>query len=369
MKRWRNFTLLIAIVVLLTGCFGGGSGGGVTDKPGGIKGQVFDRNGDKPIQGINVEVFHNRTNRIFNVKTNNQGIFEFKNLAPGSYTLTIQDADYKFYNDTNVTVNPERITTLLGDYAIRLEPRGSQPGSGLGHYIVIGADQYSNSNKPLEGVRADANRVYQALAEDNRLADFKTLLTTDRLADGQPTKRNIEKAITDAVRKANKNGIDSYLVIYFAGHASKDVLWPANVNPEGDFRNAITDGELELWLRGFPGDVTLILDVSYSGSMADRDPLYPEELAFTNKRYTILGASQKDQEAYFDPILDGGVFTHFLLEGISDLHYQGDITAFDLFDYVDDAMRNYNLELDENEKQFPFLEQGKAGNSVIYRRY
>lgn len=366
MKRWRNFTLLIAIVVLLTGCFGGG----VTDKPGGIKGQVFDRNGDKPIRGINVEVFHNRTNRLFNVKTNNQGIFEFKNLAPGSYTLTIQDADYKFYNDTNVTVNPERITTLLRDYAIRLEPRGSQPGSGLGYYIVIGADQYSNSNKPLEGVRSDANRVYQALAEDNRLADSKTLLTADRLADDQPTKGNIEKAITDAVRKANKDGIDSYLVIYFAGIGDEDVLWPMGTDPDNDsFNKAITDGELELWLRNFPGDVTLIFDTSFAGSMADNDPLYPESLAFANKHYTILGASQRDQRAYYDPAFGGGVFTHFLLEGIKNLRFKGDITAIELYDYVYDEMRIYNQAYDEDKKQFPIFEEGLAGNSVIYRRY
>lgn len=302
--------------------------------------------GYEPAVGVTVRVAGRST------KTNYEGRFYFMDIAPGGYTLTADGGPLRFAVERQVYVRANTITWL--------GQGGTAPiYGGIGYYIVIGIDKYSSDVEPLPGPRDDALAVYDALFRENRLAGLGRLLIRNGGSGTlAPTKQNIWNSIQDAVDMADS--ADDYLVIYFSGRSGQDHL----VDPSGTW---ITDGELESWVRNFPGNVTLILDGSESATMADGQVL---PMAFRkNVKYTVLAGAQAGQDAWHDLYLGNGknsVFTHFLLQGIknknADSNGDGDITARELYLYTKREMLDYS-----GSVQVPDIFEGYYGDSVIYR--
>lgn len=94
-----------------------------------------------------------------------------------------------------------------------------------------------------------------------------------RLVDSQATKNAIKNQIQTYVSKAQSTA--DHLIIYFSGFSGADYLSPYDDTGLGLSKKSITDAELESWLRDFPGYVTIIIDGSYSETMADGNPLSP----------------------------------------------------------------------------------------------
>ncbi len=292
-------------------------------------------------------------------KTSSSGRFYFTNVPAGSYGLTVSHSSLRFRIEKNVYVVANDVT-WVGDYGT------DYVVGGIGYYVVIGIDQYPGETR-LAGPRDDALAVYNELFGRNKLAGLGRLLIRDGGAGTiAPTRANIEASIREAVTLAESS--NDYLVIYFSGRTGQDFLRPSD-----DIRGEkwITDGQLEGWVRGFPGHVTLIIDGADSQSMAD-GIILPQ--AFRQNGYTVLASAKKGQEAWQDPYLGNGklsVFTHFLVEGITTRRADtrsvyGDITAYELFKYTEAEMALYD-QTHTRARQVPHLHEGMYGDTVIYR--
>ncbi len=320
-----------------------------------LSSQATPPRGYEPLQGAEVSLGSQFAT------TNAQGRFFFTDLDPGFYTLSVTHKSLRFPIRKQVDVY-RGTTTWLGDY-------GKEPlFGGIGYYVVIGVDKYPEDTDPLPGPRDDAIAVYDELFRKNKLAGLGRLLIRDGGSNTlAPTRENIQLSIEEAVRLAEN--ITDYLVIYFSGRTGLDFLRPNN-DIKGE--NWITDVELESWVSDFPGHVTLIVDGGESASMADGTPLQPQ--ALQKMRYTVLASAMKGQSAWHDINLGDGklsVFTHYLVEGIATKNADqkapyGDITARELFEYVDHKMDEYD-QTHHRPIQVPDFHEGYDGDTVIFR--
>lgn len=284
--------------------------------------------------------------------TNLEGMFHVMGLDPGTYTLTVTSPSLRFTIERpNVRVYAGQKTILSGSGALY---------GGIGYYLAIGISDYPGELR-IPGSVQNAERVYDSLFDNNLLAGFGELLT-----NRSATKSGIKAAIDRAIREAQSE--DDYLVIYFSGLSGKDYLSPSD-DPGGDWSKVITDTELEGWVRGFPGSVTLIIDGSESSTMADGDPFQP--FAFRKPEYTVITAAGPKQGVFYEPSLGSSVFTHFLIKGISgwyppaDANRDGEVTAWELFQYIEVQMDNYFR--GDPDQHYPVYYGPDYRNSVIFR--
>ncbi|NLY10674.1 MAG: hypothetical protein GX020_03135 [Firmicutes bacterium] len=292
----------------------------------------------------------------YSAKTDYRGRFVFYDLPVGPKELTI--THFQLRDPIHRTVNIKKGLNYVADqYA------------GVGFYIYIGIDEYLHDlDLPRINAAKNANEMQQALAS-GVLKGFDRILTNH-----QATKANIKAAIDDARRLA---GPEDYLVIYFSGRVFNDptigldYLVPFDGRDYGSKpdKTLITDGELEGWLRNFPGDVTVILDVDYSGSFIDGIVTYApqsiEPLALRRSGYTVITSTQNDERNVYEP---GSPFTRFVVEGLStrkaDSNWDREITAYELYNYVSNRMKSYfQGDLDAHTPKF----HSYTPNTVILR--
>ncbi|HPT83159.1 MAG TPA: carboxypeptidase regulatory-like domain-containing protein [Limnochordia bacterium] len=362
------------IITLLAGCSVGIT---IPGEPGEVVGKVLIRQGSmldlqaedvllaatnedpygfEPLPYAEVEIVGART--WDTKRTNAEGHYRFGGLPPGTYTITVRHEALRF------EVKREKVRVYSGR-------RTEVPSihTGIGHYIVIGIDRYQDGTTSDGAVEA-AEAVFNKLFRQNRLAGMGRLLLNNRRDVNRgiypARKSEIKAAVEEAIRMASSEA--DYLVIYFAGVAKMDYLRPWDAS--GQYGNIITDGELESWVKGFPGNVTLIIDGSYAGSWAD-DPIL-EPLAFRKSRYTLLGAAQWNEVASYDWVWGQRVFTYFLLQGLEDGNADlrrpyGEITASELYDYIYEEMWYYFDAFTEPDSHEPAFHEGEFGDTVIFR--
>ena len=277
------------------------------------------------------------------------GYFHIDGLSPGTYTLTASGPSLRFdIIRENVRVYANQTTRFTGTSSLV---------GGIGYYIVIGIDDYPGQ-AIIPGTVANAEKVYGTLFDQNRLAGMGEKLIN-------ATKAEIKASIARAVKESTSE--DDYLVIYFSGRSGKDYLSPSD-DDQKDWSRAITDSELEEWVRPFKGSVTLIIDGRESNSMADGEIFKPQ--AFRKPYYTVISAAGPNQGVFYDPNLKSSVFTHFLVKGLSgtypaDLYRDGDITAYELFQYVYVEMDDYLW--GDPDRHLPTYWGPDYRDSVIFR--
>ena len=347
-KRYKYLIFLVLVAIVLTGCTSGGGGGGGTPGVGGIAAYVRFSPSGEPVPGAYVEVVSSYGAKLGDGRTRGDGYFEISNIRAGTHTLIVEHPDITYRTDS-------QSVTIPSNGVNRKEvivPRSSKPVvDGKGYYVVIGVDYPEGPSRTSP--RADARAVYEDLFHSNQLAGMGRLLVRNG-GEGtrEPTKTNIKNSIDEAIELAD--GRDDYLVIYFSGDSGRNYL----KDRDGRW---ITDGELEGWVRKFPGPVTLVFDGNESFSMVDGEVL-PQ--AFKKWDYTVLGGSLHKQDSGATEWSDFSWFTYHLLEGIrwreADYNRDGDITASELFDYI-------ALAMGVDSSQTPFLKPGNYANSVIYR--
>lgn len=307
-----------------------------------------------PVRQAQVFARNASTGKLTARNTDYNGHFHFGDLRPGTYTISVNGGSLWF----DVVEPNVEVTGFGTDWLVR------GTSGGRGYYVVIGIENYKDY-EPVPGPRKDAEDVYDTLVMDNGLASYGSLLINE-----EATKKNIEKAVSKAVAAARRtNNYNDYLVIYFAGISGKDYLSPWDDN-DSDWRNAITDGELERWVRDFPGSVTLILDGAESATMADRNVLYPTAFEKPGKRYTVLAGAQEGELVNYDPDLRNSVFTYYLLEGIRTRGadrdpWDGNITAWELFNYTAEQMEYYYP--GAADAHVPSFYAGIVEDTAIYR--
>lgn len=87
MKKFVNFVALVCCVLLCGEVVLAQSGSAS------LTGRVADQNG-AIIPGANVSVVNNGTNIVSSAHTNDAGVYSFPSLAPGSYTLTVEQSGF-----------------------------------------------------------------------------------------------------------------------------------------------------------------------------------------------------------------------------------------------------------------------------------
>lgn len=176
--------------------------------------------------------------------------------------------------------------------------------------LVVGANHGLEEETPLRFAEEDADRMARVLGSVGDVrADRIVLLRSTSAAD-------VEGAL-DALqnRIASLGETDSVLVVYYSGHAGSDAL---HLNGTRLGLKPLRE-QLE---RG-PSDVSvLIVDACQSGALTRKgvEPAAPfamsNEASFDSEGIAILTSSAVGEDAAESDLLQGGVFTHHLVNGL-----------------------------------------------------
>ena len=372
MRRFGSFLVVLLIASVLAGC---------TITPiielGAVRGYVYIRKGswaqsedgseviisaqkvpppgyDYLVNAI-VHVSNDRTGMSNHTTTEYDGYFAVYDLDPGRSTLTVSH-NRDLYGDLRLPI------TVIGGQFQWLDDiltTGRYQDQSKTYYVIIGIENYKYRDS-VPGPLEDSWRMHSMLnSSGNRLSHEGR-----RLTDASATKSAIRSAIQSYVNKGKSSS--DHLIIYFSGISGIDFLSPYD-DAGLTWNTAITDGELETWVKPFPGKVTLIIDGSHSATMADGSVLWPQ--AFKKYRYTVLTGAQKNEPVNYDKFLGGSVFTHFLWEGLkngkADANNDGEITTRELYNYTWGAMDSYYW--GAPDKHTPFMYAGDHADTAIYK--
>ncbi len=123
-------------------------------KPGNISGRVVDIENGEPIIGANVLI----ENTNIGSATDLDGIFEIRNVAPGSYNLQVSYISYATVKIENLKVEEEKTTIInvaLKSKSIELSEEVVVVGEKSNSYEAALLNQRKNSNQISDGISAE----------------------------------------------------------------------------------------------------------------------------------------------------------------------------------------------------------------------
>lgn len=305
--------------------------------------QPLDASGYYPLPDAKIRI--SGDNRQW--KTDHSGYFSAKNVQTGYKKITVDHPFLRERFEKGVLVKKGE-TRSVGSFL-----------GGVGYYLIIGIENYLYLDEAFGAVE-DAREVDRVF-NTSELGGYTKLLL-----DRNATKIGIRNAIGNITRHAIE---EDYLVLYFAGRMGEDFLSPYD-DSGSSWESVIKDSELESWLSAFPGDVTVILDGTESATFADGE-VWPQ--ALKKPKYTVLTSAKRDQAAIVHPNSLHGLFTHYLIEGLSEELYwvdqnrDGIITAKEIFYYIEDAMEDFLLGKYDYPDQQPDLWLGGGRDTVLFR--
>lgn len=293
-----------------------------------------------PLTGARVSV--NGTTKATIVTAD--GSFLIEGLIEGKQTITVEAPQLSAPYQYNVEVLPNVISTLFLPV-------------GKAYYLIIGASKYANL-RSLNS--ADATAVEEFLVKGP-----SNVIT---VRDEDANKENILSLFQ---RIKNQLQPEDYLVVYFSGHGTQDLLALYNFSADDPNPDCLTDTELKDIFNSMPTkDITLIIDSCHAGSFFDGKVA---TRALQNSGYVVLASSTAEQNSY-QYVNDGGLgfFTKHLLLGLinrsADNNQDRKITVQEIFNYTKYAMaREINSLNDNSLVQTPVLEDSQNRNPVIYR--
>jgi len=248
--------------------------------------------------------------------------------------------------------------------------------------IIVGVNNYIDPTIPdLSFCIADAQDVRNTLLNSTMWSSVNITYLPDA------TKSQIENAIKLVAGKVDP---DSLILFSFSGHGtlspdgSHAYICPADSSTTS-FANDIKDDELEIWLDGIPTNRRcVILDTCYSGGFVKKPS--PDLIIRTYFKkgqkitrplagtgfykklskagYVVLTACDDDEYSWEDPILENGVFTYFLVEGLNspyeaDINSNRVVSAEESYHYVNPKVIAFTM------IQHPQLYDGYTGELTI----
>ncbi len=310
--------------------------------------QTFDPTKYELLHGAKVEVTGNRFRKTDKVKQD--GRFYMSSVPVGSVEIRIEHEFLREPFTFEWDVSPG-----LNDLALV---------GGAGYFLCIGIDRWD-----WQGASNDALSMHEVFDVHSTLYGANRILIND-----QAIKSNIYEYISFVVNDAQRDpDAMNYFVIYYSGPMAKGYIEPWDTG--SSWGNAISDTELNEWLKDFPGYVTVILEGHESNSFIDARPLSTSPQQLRKKKYTVITAASENQDAkrYYDGNgKNRGVFTSYLIEGLStpghkyrdkaDSNGDGSITAREIFNYIKPLVEDYTY-----RTQTPDLWVGSEHNTVILR--
>jgi uncharacterized caspase-like protein len=211
--------------------------------------------------------------------------------------------------------------------------------------LIIGVGKYMDPNiTPLNYVENDARELYRVLT-NHRTGIFKPENVTI-LLNQEATEREIRFKFDDIAAKAKKEDL---LLMFYAGHGftdpSGDTFWLTFDTVYGLSGNRIQSSAFSNLILGEKISKikakTLIsfIDACYSSGMVDISTAVRglEADLRAGKDYVIITSSQANQRSMESPSLKHGLFSYFLVKGLSgeaDLNRDGIVNIEELWDFV-----------------------------------
>jgi uncharacterized caspase-like protein len=250
--------------------------------------------------------------------------------------------------------------------------------------LVIGVGEYDDKSiAPLKFAENDARGVYAFLTTKGGYKKENVILIAD---SGQmtPTLANMKRGFADLLRRSRK---DDTVFVYYAGYGAPEVdaagkeidgqakyLVPRDAEPTSLFATAFSLENLETIFLKFSAErVVFALDASFSGQPGGRTFTRQSTRAgvATNefldrvsksRGRVMMFASAPNQIALDFPEMKHGLFTYFLLQGLSgaaDTDGDGVVTVNELFAWVQPKVTERARQ--QNIRQNPSM-SGQAGD-------
>ena len=242
-----------------------------------------------------------------------------------------------------------RVLALAGGGNFQL---GAASGANVRHWVVvIGVDAYPSPFQSLKYAANDAKAVAQVFQDAGANV---TLMTPDSLI--QPTKANV---IEQLQRHAQLEAVD-LLTVYLSGHG-EDVDGTGYFLPM-DVTDPLADSGLSLenlftiLNRANAKHRFVIVDAC---RVAPKEHFVAALSRYSEESNIIFTACDSNQWAPEVPRLKHGLFTHFLLKGLSGDYRDrgaagpdGTVTVLGLLDYVTRGIEDWHSHLSE-EQHYP----------------
>ncbi len=180
--------------------------------------------------------------------------------------------------------------------------------------VVIGSNDGQPDETPLLYAERDAERVADVLVRLASVTEENLLLL--RGADAKRLERVIAGIGERVRRKRAKGKVEALLFVYYSGHASVDALHlGASRMPFRRLRKLVS---------GIGADVSVfVVDACRSGGMTrvkGAAPAAPFEIRVEDKLQStgtaIITSSSAGEDAQESERLNGGIFTHHLINGL-----------------------------------------------------
>mgnify|MGYP000508560915 CR=1 FL=1 len=255
----------------------------------------------------------------------------------------------------NLIAQPNKYEGLFGrsrdqPHEIRRESTYHvSPKSEVNIYaVVVGVGQYT-AMQPLRYTGDDARLFYTHLqsAQGGALPENQIVL----LLEQDATHRNISQALRLMSQRADENDV---IVFYFSGHGLNRSFLPIDFD---GFQNQLSHEEVFRILQNSRAQHKLcIADACHSGALdytadlaskgnfsSSTSTLY-QEYERAQSGIALLMSSRAGEASLEDRSLRQGVFTYFLLRGMSgtaDYNIDGIVNIKELFHYVSHKVKEY----------------------------
>ncbi len=264
------------------------------------------------------------------------------------------------------------------DRRVRVQTVNALPGSAKRYALVIGVDQYADTQiTTLGGAANDAQSLADALV---KYAGFEkenvTLLTSTQPTERQPTRGNILRRLSNLTAVVPKDGL---LLFAFAGHGierdGRAFLLPSDAQTNNDVEllemTAINVQQVKERIKKIGvGQVVMLLDACRNdpgGRAEANNPLtttYTRGFSFdvANREvqaFVTLYATAVGERAYEYKERRQGYFTWALVEGLKGeaANAKGEVTLAGLIKYLQEKVpKQVLLDLGAGKVQRPYAE-------------
>jgi WD40 repeat protein len=323
---------------------------------------------------------------------------DFK-LQPGTYSVEVDAPGFKTQKQTVVIVggrNANVVFNLEREVVAAPEPKPTEvapvstptssgtttsntttiapravPRSSI-RALVIGIGTYRDKNiRKLEYSESDASKFVDALT-DTQIGNIpKENVTT--LIGSNATQNTINTKIK---KLAGQTKTGETLIVYFSGHGTPSsdgeawlLPWDAD---QDDLPSSVVSLSSLQATRTEGGNLILILDSCFSGGTSGKSIDDPNAKPFgvqikqtvPTGSVTVLSASSGNQTSFESRTRGGGLFTSYLIEGLTgkaDTNADGTITLEEAFRYA-----KPKVELESNAKHSTKQSPELRGNNTSF---
>lgn len=229
------------------------------------------------------------------------------------------------------------------------------------HVVLVGIDEYRDPNiRRLSYARNDVERLEDCLISSTLHQD----ISVHTLLDADATRENIIRTIgTDLPRVVGKGDV---VLVYFACHGApevlrSDVIARYLICHDTDYSSLISSSlDVELDLQRLAGRISasliiFITDACYSGysggrgiigpMLADQRARQRSGLRLSDLRLgeatVFWGAASDDEVAWEPSSLKHGVFSHFLIEELTEGRSGDSVGLSTLYDRVHSRVHSF----------------------------